>query len=345
MCCTKLRFALSALILTVGALEIPAAEPVFVQRLNQGDNFFVRATGFSPNGDVLAVASGVDGTPSTPGDVRLYSTKTGRLLGTLKGHKGCVTALAFGPDGKSLLTGGDDSRCIIWDMTTFRRTGQLDGHSAPITAVLVSPDGTLAVTASVDKKVTLWTLSTRQRSATLGDQNRVVTSLAFDPTGRMLAEGSQTGSIRVWSVARRAMAREWHGHERGIGGLAFLPDGKRLASSSGDGTVKIWDATNGLEKYAWRLGRAALCLTSSPDSRSIIVGCEDGEVVFCNVNSQLVESVKARQKREVLTNQTSFRAHDAAVTSVAIRSDGKLLASGGLDATVNLWARLPDFGE
>jgi len=40
-------------------------------------------------------------------------------------------------------------------------------------------------------------------------------------------------------------------------------------------------------------------------------------------------------------NRVSYRVHDCAVTGLAFRPDGKMLASGSLDATVKIWIDLP----
>jgi WD40 repeat protein len=50
------------------------------------------------------------------GRVRLYDLDTGKLLRRLEGHRGAVTALAFTPDGKALVSGSADSTALVWDV-------------------------------------------------------------------------------------------------------------------------------------------------------------------------------------------------------------------------------------
>jgi WD40 repeat protein len=51
------------------------------------------------------------------------------------GHKGEVTALTFSLDGKTMLSGGEDSRVFVWDMATKTKTKTLAGHNLTVTAL------------------------------------------------------------------------------------------------------------------------------------------------------------------------------------------------------------------
>lgn len=64
---------------------------------------------FSPSGDLLAV-------PTNDGTTTLIDIRLGRAIGTLKGDQGRPCSLAFGADGRTLLTGGADGTVLIWDI-------------------------------------------------------------------------------------------------------------------------------------------------------------------------------------------------------------------------------------
>ncbi|MFN8003299.1 MAG: hypothetical protein U0X75_20035 [Acidobacteriota bacterium] len=58
---------------------------------------------FAPDGKTLASAS-IDKT------VKLWDTRSGQQLATLKGHESSVYSVAFAPDGKTLASAGGDSK-------------------------------------------------------------------------------------------------------------------------------------------------------------------------------------------------------------------------------------------
>lgn len=73
----------------------------------EGLKGFLAAVAFSPDGRVLASASG-------DGSVHLWDPKAGRRFRTLEGHPGGCTAVAFSPDGRHLASAGLDARVLVW---------------------------------------------------------------------------------------------------------------------------------------------------------------------------------------------------------------------------------------
>ena len=67
---------------------------------------------FSPDSSTLA-NTGYE-------SVGLWKVDSGEKIATLTGHAGWVNAVAFSPDGRSLISGGNDETLRIWDVTPYR---------------------------------------------------------------------------------------------------------------------------------------------------------------------------------------------------------------------------------
>lgn len=92
------------------------------------------------------------------GEVRVYAGITGKVMLTLKGHTGAVTAIGFSPDGKQIVTGGADKTARVWDAEKGKELAVLKGHMEAIAAVAFSPEGDMIATGSADKSVKVWEL-------------------------------------------------------------------------------------------------------------------------------------------------------------------------------------------
>jgi WD40 repeat protein len=66
--------------------------------------------------------------------------------------------VAYSPDGKRLLTGGQDMTVRLWDVATGQELCRLRGHKAVVWSVAFSPDGRLALSGSADRTLRLWRL-------------------------------------------------------------------------------------------------------------------------------------------------------------------------------------------
>src|SRR5262249_11760235 len=93
------------------------------------------------------------------GTARLRDAATGRPIGEPLHHPGYVTAVAFSPDGKTALTGGEDRTARLWDAATGQRIGKPFQHEGTVSAVACSPDGKILLTASEDQTARLWHLA------------------------------------------------------------------------------------------------------------------------------------------------------------------------------------------
>jgi WD40 repeat protein len=129
----------------------------------------IRAFAFVPDGSRFAAAVGADVVAlfasSGPELHRFTVTDPPRPLGFnawrfgMRQQRHRVEALAFTPDGKWLVSGGEDLSVKVWEAATGKLIARFDGHDSSVTQVAVAPDGRSAFSAGGDGFVCQWDLT------------------------------------------------------------------------------------------------------------------------------------------------------------------------------------------
>jgi WD40 repeat protein len=174
------------------------------------------------------------------------------------GHKALIKDIVFTPDGRSIVSAGDDKLIRVWDIETGQtvRTlrGQIGaGHEGKIYAMALSPDGQwLAaggfMAGSNTEKVgtiRLYNFSSGHLVALLSGHTNVVNALAFSPDSRILVSGSADFNAILWDVKQKRQLRTLQGHTDDIYAAAFTLDGERVVTGSLDHTLRLWRVRDG----------------------------------------------------------------------------------------------------
>jgi WD40 repeat protein len=88
----------------------------------------------------------------------MWDVTTGREEKKFEGTSGYITGMGLTPDGRRLVTGGEDKTVRVWDVGTGKESTRFAGNSGAITAVAVSQDGRRALTGQSDGIIRYWGL-------------------------------------------------------------------------------------------------------------------------------------------------------------------------------------------
>lgn len=214
----------------------------------------VRAAAFAPDGRYVAsgsCGSREDATSCSQGEILLWDVETGEQVHSFAGHTGAITALAFTPDSRYILSGsdGNDSTLRLWDVETGEATQVFDGVSDGVHNILMLPDGRHAIIShaiSASPKHTslhVWDLETGTYEERF-DSDYQIFSTALSSDGQYLvtaacttAPGCENVALRLWHVDTGTLlhiAYDQSGFNTGhlMYSLAFAPDGRTFVSGS-----------------------------------------------------------------------------------------------------------------
>jgi eukaryotic-like serine/threonine-protein kinase len=157
----------------------------------------------------------------------------------LIGHTQDVVSVAYSPDGRWLLSGGDDGSVRLWRATDGQLERVLGSHTRGIDHVIFSADGRLAASSGLDRIVQLFALdgSSAPRSISVEGGFRI----ALTPDGSQLIVGSQSGVIHIYDTQSGQLQKTLHHHTSRTHALSFAPNGQQLLVASWDRTVSVWD--------------------------------------------------------------------------------------------------------
>ena len=183
------------------------------QRL-PGQGGKVTALAYSPDGKLLAVTA-------TDQSLHLWDTETGEILRKIQRGPvrkklsfgfalgGVLQALAFSPDGKTLLTTHGDHALHTWDVATGREVFSHEGHTAHVSSLTFSPDGKTLATGGGDGAALLWDVAARKKRTALRHHGGPLRAVAFSPDGKTIASGGEDGLVIRTNVDSGKVEDSW----------------------------------------------------------------------------------------------------------------------------------------
>jgi RNA polymerase sigma factor (sigma-70 family) len=173
--------------------------------------------------------------------LRLWDTATGRPLHQQAAHDGGITALAFTPDGRVILSGSDDGTLRVWDAETGRGVRELPGHPGGVTGVAVTPDGRAVLSGGFDARLLLqdWQTGKELRHLVLVPKDKLSPNVSYGPRLGLAADG-RTAVAQIGTIDGGSLLHVWEpdtgrvpvrrAERSRVDLAAFSPDARILAT-------------------------------------------------------------------------------------------------------------------
>ncbi len=290
---------------------------------------------------------------------------TPRVVRSFPKHDGHNHALAFSPNGESVVsTGGGVLK--VWDWQTGQdqfSSLSLEGNfrsatfgASADTLISGSSFGSFRILSPTFPRAT-----SRVRLPSAGG------CLASSPDGSMLAAGCREGEVMLLDPKTAT----WHWRLPGLASaalldLSFSSDGERLAGGTSNGEVWVWEMSSLQATYTRRLGGEVRSVAFTPTFDGLITGdirgaihvlstdlsthreliAFPGQQVYClKVLSQAPLALTGLSNGEVAIVDLDTGAlikregiHTDRVTSIALSPDQSAFASSSLDGSICLWS-------
>jgi WD40 repeat protein len=291
------------------------------------------AAAFSSDSRVLAVANG------SKAQLWLLTNRAHpqRVPVLFTGPTAAITSLVFSPDGRQLVASSKDQKTYSWLLATPTVAPiQYEDSPNEVDTLAFSPDNTYLASGGTDHHLRIYEAATHTIVADLPHPGPV-TAATYLSDGRTLVTGSADGAVRLWPVpgptASTPTARTMH--------LAYLDHG-RLAAMTSKNSVKVFNVSQDYRPHPQGIvpGPAAAGTSrSSSFSGTMAVdgsgtllaaGGTDGSVWLYKVSNS------AKTGQPVQHVATCPHSQKGPIESVTISPEGKTLATGSADGTIQL---------
>ncbi len=245
--------------------------------------------------------------------MKVWDVKSGALLRTIGvGRLGIwgIQAMAFSPDGKSLVTADDNASIRVWDTQTWKESRLLQSvrsersflfdvvdendKTSNALSVVFSPDGAQILSGHDDGTIRLWDRQTGRTIRKIKSAGRKAAHSAITPDGKaIVCVNHDDNPIRIIDVGSGEVIRNVSKmniakfeHTAHVESLAISPDGKTMALSAPRGKIGLWEIQSG--RLVGKLDTGVSeddIVIFSPDGKTLAAGGLNQNILLWEIKS------------------------------------------------------------
>ncbi|KAK6465815.1 beta transducin [Scheffersomyces coipomensis] len=257
------------------------------------------------------------------GDLELYDLTTSSLLdkveqahkvnGSMDDDEGsAIWSLDLTPDGKTLITGGNDKSVKFWNFKveddiipgTNEKISRLRlQHSQTlevgedVLCVKVSPDGRLLAMSLLNNNVQVIFMDSLKLFLTLYGHKLPVLSIDISQDSKLIITSSADKNIKIWGLDFGDCHKSIFGHQDSVMNVKFIGETHNFFSSGKDGLIKYWDGDKFecIQKLAAHQSEV-WCLAMSNDGEFMVSTSHDHSIRLWSKNDDQVFLEEEREK-------------------------------------------------
>jgi WD40 repeat protein len=315
----------------------------------------IRDAQFSRNGERL-VTAGEDGS------LRIWDATSGDPQTTWISGDGPLIFAAFLSDDRTVVVLSETGTIYRYDSKKQQILDQRETGLRPVRLAAFDPGRGWLVLIGPEGVPSVWETYGGGLLAKLQGLGGQVLCASINSRAPHIVTGAADGTIVTWDLSRRARALNLSGHGQMVNVARFSPDAKWILTAGSDSKARIWNAETG-EPVAMLAGHDAAVTDAKFDATtSLIVTLSlDGAMGWWSVEDwQLLRMIKDANVEQIELSQDGRRllliygrryaalidreSLKAVATvdgrmelrSGAVSNDGRLLAVGSEDGTIDL---------
>ncbi len=223
------------------------------------------------------------------GKIRLIDAAGKVAAPTLVGHNQAAYAVAWSPDGKTVISGDEQARILMWDSKSgklLKEFSRVKGHTRGIQSISFAADGKSFVSVGKDDAICLWAINGANPLWKVVGEPANFYGAQFSTSGSIIT-GTQAEGVRYYSTktGAKALTLTLPGGQ-GANGFVMNSAGTFGATAGRDSNVMLWDLKKKARVQTLK-GHSDIVvgMAMSPNSRLLASSSVDSKVIVWDIKT------------------------------------------------------------